>query len=119
RYWCRWAWLPRSSPSPWWRACGTAGGRRTESRFNGSQEASSEAPIGCLGAPYAGGYRLSERLLSFHGAEEFVVDLEVLEFVDQELGGGDVFHIVEQLAQDPHALQFGLAHQQFFAAGAG
>src|SRR5690606_2780034 len=47
----------------------------------------------------------TERLLALHGHEEFFVGLGVLELVEQELDGGDLVHRVQQLAQDPHALQ--------------
>src|SRR5690606_24302084 len=47
----------------------------------------------------------TERLLAAHGHEEFFVGLGVLELVEQELDGGDLVHRVQQLAQDPHALQ--------------
>src|SRR5450830_1077170 len=54
-------------------------------------------------------------LLTLHRQEELVVGLGGFQLVDQELDGGDFVHRVQQLAQDPHALQFVVGSQQLFA----
>src|SRR5450830_756260 len=58
-------------------------------------------------------------LLTLHRQEELVVGLGGFQLVDQDLDGGDFVHRVQQLAQDPHALQFVVGSQQLFAAGTG
>src|SRR5690606_8983753 len=60
----------------------------------------------------------ARRSLTLHGHEEFVVGLGVLELVEEELDGGDLVHRVQQLAQDPDALQLVLGGQQLLATGA-
>lgn len=68
--------------------------------------ASKRAPRGALG------------LLSFHRAEELVVGLGVLEFIQEELNRGKIFHTVEKLSQNPHALQLVFSREKLLAAGA-
>src|SRR5690606_5154988 len=66
------------------------------------QQASSQKP----GADAACSLWLEAHgLLTLHGHEEFVVGLGVFELVEQEFDGGDFVHRVQQLAQNPHALQ--------------
>ena len=45
-------------------------------------------------------------LLAFHRQEKLIVGLGLFQLVDQELDRCDFVHRVQQLAQNPHALQF-------------
>src|ERR1700712_3900054 len=58
-------------------------------------------------------------LLALHRQEELIVGLGLFQLVDQELDGSDFIHRMQQLAQNPHALQLVVGGQQLFAAGAG
>ena len=57
--------------------------------------------------------------MRFIDKKKLIVGFKVFEFVGQELGGAQIFHIVQQLAQNPHPLHFVFLHQQVFTASAG
>src|SRR5690554_4572592 len=58
-------------------------------------------------------------LAALHRHEEFIVGLGIFQTVQEEFDGSDLIHGVQDLAQNPHALQLVFAGQQFFATGAG
>ena len=57
-------------------------------------------------------------LLALHGEEELLIGLGVFEAVEQEFNRWQVFHAMQQFAQNPHPLQFFLAGQQLLTASA-
>jgi len=54
---------------------------------------------------------VNQYLLALHRLEKLVVGFRFLELVGQKLDGGQVFHAVQQFAQNPHALQFILGRE--------
>src|SRR5690606_40015512 len=58
-------------------------------------------------------------LAALHRQEEFVVGLGIFQAVEQEFNSSDFIHGMQDLAQNPHALQLAIAGQQFVATGAG
>src|SRR5258706_4176128 len=59
------------------------------------------------------------RSASAHGVEKVAVVLGDANLVDQELGGLEIVHRVQQLAQYPHLLKYLRLDEQFLAARAG
>src|SRR5205085_1422554 len=79
---------------------GTAAKRRGRPRFELKRAGHDLDPAnGCKNA--ADYTRNARALTSAHGVEEFGIVLGLLHLVDQELGGLEVIHRVEQFAQHP------------------